>query len=436
MVHAVTAVIIMIAILLLYGAIMLFTEYFKVATYFKAMLINFAWFYFSLGYSKFDIYYPTIFENKWLNFLIMSMMFLLIAFEISKYPKLRNAFIISTGTVIHIALAVLILNFCGGAPGWMTAVYIGVSSCIIVGIFLIAIYGGKNTEPSSFMSRLLAGILAMPSPFIIVSSCMVTASSNRDMIIESMSFEDFIYRLYDFLKDPDFNYTGNFMYSGLEYNRKILLVSLIVTISIFALYLIIDSTYDYRHERRIKINHKKESEKERIRAEISSRIHSQLQKIDACMSYISTNYKLLKVDDEEMKQLRLYYDEATRIKYTYNGEASGPVLKRLTEIKTEMFIIRDHIVNRSEAEKKPQNDKAQEEKFNSSFSENKEEQEQNLGLGFFNGCNTAEELKKRYRDLTKVFHPDSENGDQETFMLIKSDYEALAAKFESSPASS
>ena len=43
--------------------------------------------------------------------------------------------------------------------------------------------------------------------------------------------------------------------------------------------------------------------------------------------------------------------------------------------------------------------------------------------GFFGGCDTKEKLEKRYKALCKTYHPDSEAGDEETFKLMRDEYE-------------
>ena len=130
-----------------------------------------------------------------------------------------------------------------------------------------------------------------------------------------------------------------------------------------------------------------------------------------------------------MKQLRAYYDEATRIKYSYNGAASGPILKRLTEIKTEIFVLRDKILNGYEMDESAEGAEGFDGRETAEDTQkNRASHEEDKTTGFFNGCKTEEEIKKRYRDLCKVFHPDSENGDQETFLKVKADYEAMIAK--------
>lgn len=42
---------------------------------------------------------------------------------------------------------------------------------------------------------------------------------------------------------------------------------------------------------------------------------------------------------------------------------------------------------------------------------------------FFLGCNTEEELNKRYKSLCKVYHPDMPTGEEETFKRLNNEYE-------------
>lgn len=45
---------------------------------------------------------------------------------------------------------------------------------------------------------------------------------------------------------------------------------------------------------------------------------------------------------------------------------------------------------------------------------------------FFRGVTDITSLKKRYRDLSRIYHPDNTNGDQATFQLIKNEFEQIA----------
>ncbi len=42
---------------------------------------------------------------------------------------------------------------------------------------------------------------------------------------------------------------------------------------------------------------------------------------------------------------------------------------------------------------------------------------------YFAGCETKEQLEKRYRSLVKIYHPDSGAGDEESFKQIKAEYD-------------
>lgn len=48
---------------------------------------------------------------------------------------------------------------------------------------------------------------------------------------------------------------------------------------------------------------------------------------------------------------------------------------------------------------------------------------------YFNGCDTLEKVNKRYRDLVKVYHTDSGNGDTEIFIKITDEYNKLKNRF-------
>lgn len=49
---------------------------------------------------------------------------------------------------------------------------------------------------------------------------------------------------------------------------------------------------------------------------------------------------------------------------------------------------------------------------------------------FFKGANNLLALKKRYKDLIKIFHPDNVAGDKEIIQMINSEYENLKRSFD------
>ncbi|MBD5508686.1 MAG: hypothetical protein HDR05_11745 [Lachnospiraceae bacterium] len=55
-----------------------------------------------------------------------------------------------------------------------------------------------------------------------------------------------------------------------------------------------------------------------------------------------------------------------------------------------------------------------------------EEQSNNI---WFAGINNAEELKKRYRELMKIYHPDNQAGDTGAVQQIQEEYEKLLKKY-------
>ncbi len=48
---------------------------------------------------------------------------------------------------------------------------------------------------------------------------------------------------------------------------------------------------------------------------------------------------------------------------------------------------------------------------------------------YFRGVNSALGLKKRYKDLIKIFHPDNVCGDGQTIVEINKEYEKLKSMF-------
>lgn len=51
------------------------------------------------------------------------------------------------------------------------------------------------------------------------------------------------------------------------------------------------------------------------------------------------------------------------------------------------------------------------------------------GEMFFSGVSTKQALKKRYKDLIKIYHPDAEAGDRKTVQEINREYDSLKEFF-------
>jgi hypothetical protein len=71
-------------------------------------------------------------------------------------------------------------------------------------------------------------------------------------------------------------------------------------------------------------------------------------------------------------------------------------------------------------------------KEKSSFAKNKNVNNDlyQMDSGFlFRGVNNAISLKKRYRDLLKIFHPDNETGDEATVLYLTKEYNRLKKQY-------
>lgn len=51
------------------------------------------------------------------------------------------------------------------------------------------------------------------------------------------------------------------------------------------------------------------------------------------------------------------------------------------------------------------------------------------GEMFFSGVGSKQSLRKRYKDLIKIYHPDNLDGDKETIQEINSEYNKLCALY-------
>lgn len=114
----------------------------------------------------------------------------------------------------------------------------------------------------------------------------------------------------------------------------------------------------------------------------------------------------------------------------------GPVLDVLTIIR--YFVLKKHLF--SQMANYEDYDDEDDEEDNEAYEEyqrqqaRREWQERQMqerkkteapSPGFFNGCKDAASIKRRYRDLCKVYHPDAGNGSSEVFNKITEEYNRL-----------
>ncbi|SDB30004.1 hypothetical protein SAMN02910298_01475 [Pseudobutyrivibrio sp. YE44] len=74
------------------------------------------------------------------------------------------------------------------------------------------------------------------------------------------------------------------------------------------------------------------------------------------------------------------------------------------------------------------NSNAYDSKYEDTYEQEVKEKKIVRGEMFFSGVTTRSELRKRYRDLIKIYHPDGAAGDTETVAEINREYENLKAQ--------
>ncbi len=51
------------------------------------------------------------------------------------------------------------------------------------------------------------------------------------------------------------------------------------------------------------------------------------------------------------------------------------------------------------------------------------------GTSFFRGVDSELSLRKRYKELLKIFHPDNKCGDTKTLIKIQTEYDSLRSQY-------
>lgn len=102
----------------------------------------------------------------------------------------------------------------------------------------------------------------------------------------------------------------------------------------------------------------------------------------------------------------------------------------------ENILIRCTVANKSrllfsgyvESKKKKYDQNQENEEDTESSDGSFEHNEERSNVFWFRGINNAEELKKRYRELMKIYHPDNQAGDTSMVQQIQAEYEELLKK--------
>lgn len=141
----------------------------------------------------------------------------------------------------------------------------------------------------------------------------------------------------------------------------------------------------------------------------------------------------------EMKELTEYREKLLLERSQFRDEAdmlSRKIIKEKQRLKEDKLFFdkkMDILVN---GFKRLEADSALFEKEKKHFEEEKKYYEKsNAGAQetvsiLFKGINGPLTLKKRYRELLKIFHPDNLSGDMDIVLLINKEYERLKSEFE------
>lgn len=157
--------------------------------------------------------------------------------------------------------------------------------------------------------------------------------------------------------------------------------------------------------------------------------------------FLDTYWKYKSFIEKNNIQNRTLYKEAT--------EANSGTIFVMQECASHKFMIDDATINwmrqRSRyytsltaSMEREMQQQTQYTKQSSGYSNNRtgnttnnasERKTNDMDESLFNGCNSAESLKTRYRQLMKMYHPDSHNGDTEMSQKIQKTYEELSARY-------
>lgn len=154
-------------------------------------------------------------------------------------------------------------------------------------------------------------------------------------------------------------------------------------------------------------------------------VETELKKVDDFISYLKKSELPFFTDEElmiERIQSMVYEAQqalAEGTPYDYNEninfmhDSLNNVYSKATQRENEYY------------------HKAYEAKFEREKEEREKEKAKQMAqdASFFSGCQDVAAVKKRYRDLCKVYHPDMGNGDPVTFGFIQTEYEKLLKSF-------
>lgn len=406
------SLLVMAGVALLYALLLYNTSYIRGATYINVLMLNYFWFMASQSPLYYYLWYPNIIENKWVNFGAWCIIWVSLVGVLLKVNKIRTACFLTIGTLNSVFVAYELIRLTKDFPEENRIITVCLFSFLILELQIGAVFKKKYDRPGSFYTRFFAAVILSPLP-LAFSMLMFIMKNDTHKV-----------------------------------SRDNVLIILIITLAVMAIYFTVATIVDTIVKRRTQEQEERDAARASMRSKISSLVGMQMEKIEDAYSGIRSSAYIVPVHANHARDL---YNEAKKLEKNYDGTASGDVLKRLTEIKDELNRIKRFINsggfstdsgsgnNTSDTDEygnSTKNDGNSANKANSgkkSAGGKKSKEDPNkvaddVISAFFNGCETEDEIKKRYHQLSKVFHPDSGSGDEETFMHIREEYDKLLEK--------
>ena len=177
------AYIVIMALLRLVGGYLGYTAYGN------AVILNVAWLFlarFGSDVYSFKLWYPSIVQGGFKNFLIVTAILLVIVAVINRFPKIRLCYFISSSVTTACMIALFVLAASEKEPTVGYAVFIAIFSLITVGLQLSAAESQGIDDSGSVISRIFAALMLIPTPFLVAFIFMDTVRREAVMPFKLM----------------------------------------------------------------------------------------------------------------------------------------------------------------------------------------------------------------------------------------------------------
>lgn len=208
-----------------------------------------------------------------------------------------------------------------------------------------------------------------------------------------------------------FQYAKTFLNNQNTILFLILTLSYSITVYLWA-YLGNDYIGFYRQKKFEKILKEKENEFPDIKSRVYEKYPVLAGQYQYYQTSVCTNSEERREFDIDWKHYLIYLDSASR-NITFNRFFEKQKLYQIRKYKQNPYRVNPyHTAKRSNRNSNPD--------FQAGIKND---------TSYFAGVTDRKSLKKRYRDLQKIYHPDNQNGDSAVSKQIKEEYEALSNKF-------